>query len=59
MKGFMRNDIPAHTEDPVTDEVISKYGVRVHTRTTVPHSAFYPGRRHTRRAGRSQAAELG
>ena len=31
MKGFMRNDIPAHTEDPVTDEVISKYGVRVHT----------------------------
>ena len=31
MKGFMRNDIPAHTEDPVTDEMISKYGVRVHT----------------------------
>lgn len=31
MKGFMRNDIPARTEDPVTDEVISKYGVRVHT----------------------------
>ena len=31
MKGFMRNDIPARTEDPVADEVIAKYGVRVHT----------------------------
>lgn len=38
---------------------IAQYGVRVYTRTTVPHSAFYPGRRHTRRAGRSQAAGLG
>lgn len=38
---------------------IAQYGVRVHTRTTVPHNAFYPGRKHTRRAGRSQAAGLG
>lgn len=30
-KGFFRQDIPAHTEDPVRDEVISKYGTRVFT----------------------------
>lgn len=28
-KGFMRNDIPACEEDPVTDAVIGKYGIRV------------------------------
>ena len=30
-KGFMRNVIPAHTEDPVTAEIIAKYGTRVDT----------------------------
>lgn len=28
-KGFFRQDIPAHTEDPVQDEIINKYGTRV------------------------------
>lgn len=28
-KGFMRNDIPARTEDPITEAVIAKYGIRV------------------------------
>lgn len=30
-KGFMRNVIPAHTENPVADEVIARYGTRVKT----------------------------
>ena len=30
-KGFMRNDIPAHTEDPVTAELLAPYGTRVET----------------------------
>lgn len=30
-RGFMRNVIPAHEEDPVTDAVIAKYGTRVAT----------------------------
>lgn len=30
-KGFMRNDIPAHTEDPVEEEILNRYGVRVRT----------------------------
>ena len=30
-KGFMRNVIPAHEVDPVTEAVISKYGTRVAT----------------------------
>lgn len=28
-KTFFRSDIPAHDEDPITEEVISKYGTRV------------------------------
>ena len=30
-KGFMRNDIPAHDEDPVTAALLAPYGVRVGT----------------------------
>ena len=30
-RGFMRNVVPAHTEDPVTDAIIAKYGTRVQT----------------------------
>ena len=30
-KGFMRNDVPAHDTNPVSDAVIAKYGVRVGT----------------------------
>lgn len=30
-KGFMRNVIPAHEIDPVTDAIIAKYGTRVQT----------------------------
>lgn len=30
-RGFMRNVVPAHTEDPVADAVIAKYGTRVQT----------------------------
>ena len=30
-KGFFRNDVPAREEDPVTDALIERYGVRVFT----------------------------